>query len=123
MPNTQPVPRAQQPRHPDDFEIIADTSKPTKADENIAALQSRLQSEIDGRKEERFGWGLAFAIVLDALIFHHTSWPVTIFLGLLQLIFLAYFATLCGVDRVIVPFDRLFNKLLALLPGKDNDKP
>lgn len=63
-------------RHPDDFEIITETSKPTKADENIAALQSRLQSEVDGRREERFAWALALTIALDALILQHTPWAL-----------------------------------------------
>lgn len=106
-------------RHPDDFEIITETSKPTKADENIAALQSRLQSEVDGRREERFAWALALTIALDALILQHTPWALTIFLGLLELIFLGYIASLCGVDRVIVPLEQLFNKMLSILPGKE----
>ena len=83
-------------------------------------LQSRLQAEIDGRKEERFTLVFALAIALSALILPHMPWALAVFLCLLELILLAHFATICGVDRVIVPFERMFNRMLGWLPGKDD---
>jgi len=106
-------------QHPDDFEIIAGSSKPTKADENIAELQSRLQAEVDGRKEERFTLVFALAIALSALILPHMPWAVTVSLCLLELILLGHFATVCGVQSVIMPFERMFNRMIGWAPGKD----
>ncbi|MCA1510257.1 hypothetical protein [Bradyrhizobium sp. NBAIM01] len=66
---------------------------------------------------------LALTIVLDALVIQHTPWASTIFIGLLEVVLLCYVASLCGVESVIVPLERLLNKLLSLLPGKDGEKP
>ncbi|WBL75583.1 hypothetical protein I3J27_21355 [Bradyrhizobium xenonodulans] len=59
---------------------------------------------------------------MDALVFQHTPWAVTVFLALLTLIFLLYFARQCGVDWVIVPLEQLYNRMLGGVPGKDGHK-
>ena len=65
---------------------------------------------------------MALIIALNALVLQHTPWATTIFIGLLELILLIYVASLCGVERVVVPLEQMFNKLLSLLPGgKDGD--
>lgn len=84
----------------------------TRKDESAAILESRLQAEIDGRKEERFYWISFVALLLDALVLPNIGfWGIPIFL--VQLVTLIGLAGWLGVDRAVLLLHRIFDKYVA----------
>lgn len=90
-----------------------ENTRVTPLDQTAAALEQRLQHEIDLRKEERFFWIAFTSLLLDGLMFKFLEfsllcWPMFI----LQLVLLIGVAGWLGVDRVVVVLERLLNKYL-----------
>ena len=84
-----------------------------KRDEDIAFLQTDLESERDARKEERFYWCFAITVSIDMAAFQHLGFIAIIAIFILQLILLVGLARLFGVETVVV----LIEKVLSELPG------
>ena len=110
-PSTTPV----QPR-PDDFTAIAGAARPTKIDESAATLERLLQRETDQRREERFIWIFVVTMLVDVIAFERLGASI-IFLFLLELIFLAFVGKWLGVEAIVVPIERLFDRVMRSLPG------
>ena len=116
LPNTTPAP----PRLPDDFTAIAGTARPTKIEESSATLERLLQREIDQRREERFIWIFVVTMLIDVIAFERLGTSI-IPLFLLELIFLAFVGKWLGVEAVVLPLERLFDRVMRSLPGEGDD--
>lgn len=77
-------------------------SGPVVLSGNIAELETSLEQEREGRKEERFYWVLACCILVDPLIFNvmNGGWGFAPLL-LLQIIMLIGLAKRLGVDWAV----------------------
>ena len=94
-----------------DFLQIERTSVPTKLDDTAAELERQLQYEKDHRKEERFLWLFAVVLLMDIITFPLITWS-SIFIALLELIFLMVAAKWLGVDWAVVLIERVFDKYI-----------
>lgn len=92
-----------------DLTRLSATSPATKYDELVATLEGQLQSEIEDRKEERFIWIFALTILADVIILPIISWA-TVFIFILQVVFLIAVARWLGVDSVVVILERIANR-------------
>jgi len=87
----------------------------------VAALEYRLESEQSNRKIERFFWILAVTGLCDALVFKFEDAAVAnIFIGALSLILVIGCARWLEVPWVHIYLDRLFNRLIAPAPNRDD---
>jgi len=78
-------------------------------------LAGQLQSEQDGRKEDRFMFTLGLVVLADALIFTHMgNWGGPVVIGVIELFGLLIFARRCGVEEVQLWIDKVLN---AVKPG------
>jgi hypothetical protein len=99
----------------DVFAEMALRTQVTKTDESVAELESELQREKDGRREERFYMVALSSVLLDGIMFPHISAVGIIFIGAVQLVCLIGLARFLGVDTVVVLFERLLAQMR--LPG------
>jgi hypothetical protein len=120
MPTSSPNTTSVQPRRPDDFTAISETVRPTKVDESAAALERLLQREADHRREERFAWIFVVTMLVDVIAFERLG-TSSIFLFLLEVIFLGFMGKWLGVEVVVLPLERLFDRAMRWFPGS-NDK-
>lgn len=102
------------PRHSDDIgQVFAAISKNQiiePKDRDIERLQYELQSEKDGRKEERFVFILLLVIIFDTWTFStFETWSAPLAIFLLQAIFLIVLAKRLGVDEAHVLLDRVLH--------------
>lgn len=83
-----------------------------KIDDTAAALESKLQCEIDARREERFYWICAITIPLNVIFYKFMdSFFAFISLFLLQIIILIGLAGWLGVDHIAVLLERFFHSV------------
>lgn len=95
-----------------------DAIPPLPVDESAAALEQRLQKEIDGRSEDKF-YFIAFGVILiDAIIFKDQSWVSIVCIFLLELIVLLGLAKRLGNEHVSILLEILFHRVCRLL-GKE----
>jgi len=108
LPSTTP---ATQPNN--DLDNLDRTGVPSRLDETAAALELRLQREVDARKEERFYWICGLTILADVIFFKFLestfAWSVIVTIELPILIGLAGWL---GVDHVAVFLEKVFHKYL-----------
>jgi hypothetical protein len=90
-------------------------------DESAATLERLLQRETDLRREERFVWVFVVTMLLDVLSFERLGTSI-IPLFLLELIFLAFMGKWLGVEAVVLPLERLFDRVMRSLPGGGEPK-
>lgn len=84
--------------------------------ENISRLEYDLESERDGRREERFIWICALVVAFDAIIVPQVGFAFTgIFL--FEIVVLVFLAEHLGVDRAV----QLMSWLAARLARKTDD--
>lgn len=99
----------------------ADALPPLPVDESAAALETRLQREMDGRQEDRF-WAFAIgAILLDMAVFQHLSWIAIICIFLLEIVVLLGLAKRLGNEHATILLDYLFHQFcerIGLWPPK-----
>jgi len=119
-PTSSPSTGSVQPRSRDDFEAIAGKTPPTKIDESAATLERLLQRETDLRREERFVWIFVVTMLIDVIAFERLGTSI-IFLFLLELIFLAFVGKWLGVEAIVLPLERLFDRVMRSLPGNGSD--
>ncbi|MDA8232281.1 MAG: hypothetical protein M0006_13160 [Magnetospirillum sp.] len=82
----------------------------TKLDDTAAILERQLQAEKESRKEERFFWIFAIALVMDVVLFNGIEkWQAILAIFLLEIVFLIGLAGWLGVDHVAVWLARLFH--------------
>lgn len=96
-----------------------DNSKTSELAQAAATLESRLQSQIDSSKKERFFWIFALSLLADPLIYK--LFDGSIWFGvalLLQVVFLIGMADHLGVEKVAIPLQLVFDRLLAHLGKK-----
>jgi hypothetical protein len=87
--------------------------------EAAAVLESRLQNQIDSSKKERFFWIFAVTILSDPLVYKLFDGSVWFIIPIiLQVVFLIGMADHLGVERVAVPLQLLFDRLLSRLGKK-----
>jgi hypothetical protein len=96
----------------------ADALPPLPVDESAAALEARLQKELDGRQEDRFYAFFAGTILIDMAMFQHLPWIGTICIFILEIIFLTGLAKRLGNEFVTILLSRLFHRALSWI-GKD----
>lgn len=96
-------------RKNNDLTRLSASTPTTKYDELVARLEGRLQFEIEDRNEERFIWIFLVTILADAIILPIISWA-TIFIFILQVVFLIAVARWLGVDSVVVLLERIANR-------------
>lgn len=82
-----------------------------------------MQREADLRREERFVWIFAVTMLADVMAFEHLNVASAIPLFLLELIFLGFVGRWLGVEAVVLPLERLFDRLMRSLPGSHEDDP
>lgn len=99
-----------------DFEQLgASYGEPSPQSEQIAQLESRLQSEIDNRNEERFVAALIAIILLDIGVFDGMeSWAGPISILVLELFLLIVLAQKCGLDVVELWIDKVLGSLKGM---------
>jgi hypothetical protein len=100
-----------------------DAVPPLPVDESAAALELRLQRELDGRRQDKF-YGIAIGTVLiDMAVFQHLSWIGIVCIFLLELVILTGLARQFGNEHITILLDYLFHKLLERIGlgsgGKD----
>jgi hypothetical protein len=89
-------------------------------DESAATLERLLQRETDLRREERFAWIFVVTMLIDVIAFERLGASI-IMLFLLELIFLGFMGKWLGVEAVILPLERLFDRVMRSLPaGAEN---
>jgi hypothetical protein len=92
------------------FSRGADASPPLPVDESAAALEQRLQKEMDGRQEDRF-YAIAIGTVLiDMAVFQHLSWVGVVCIFLLELVILLGLAKRFGSEHVTILLEYLFHQ-------------
>jgi hypothetical protein len=89
-------------------------------DESAATLERLLQRETDLRREERFVWIFVATMLVDIIAFERLG-TTSIPLFLLELIFLAFVGKWLGVEVVVLPLERLFDRVMRYLPGGGDD--
>jgi hypothetical protein len=89
-------------------------------DESAATLERLLQRETDLRREERFVWIFVVTMLIDVIAFERLGTSI-IFLFLLELIFLAFVGKWLGVEAIVLPLERLFDRVMRSLPGGRDD--
>ena len=80
-----------------------------------------MQRESDLRREERFIWIFVVTMLLDVIAFERLGTSI-IPLFLLELIFLAFIGKWLGVEAVVLPLERLFERVMRSLPGAGDPK-
>lgn len=96
------------------YEILnrgSDAAASQPVDESAAALESRLQKELDGRQEDRFYGLLIGTVLLDIIAFEHLPWVGIICVFLLQLVILLAIARRLGSEHITILLDYLFYQL------------
>lgn len=88
-----------------------DAVPPLPVDESAAALEQRLQKEIDGRNEDRFyAFGIG-TILLDMAMFPHLPIVGILCVFVLEIVILLGLARRLGNEHVTILLDYLFHKL------------
>ena len=88
----------------------ADAVPPLPVDESAAALELRLQKEMDGRQEDKFYAIAIGAVLLDTAVFQHLSWIGIVCIFLLQIVVLLGLAKRLGNEFVTILLTQLFHK-------------
>jgi|SRR5882724_4284525 len=94
-------------------EVIArgvDALPPLPVDESAAALELRLQQEIDGRQQDKFYSIAIGTVLLDMAVFEHIPWIGIVCIFLLELVILLGLAKRFGNEHVTILLDYLFHK-------------
>lgn len=103
-PNSPPAPAQAQPEVTDAFDVPAPVEHDGsgKLADNIARLETDLDAERDGRKEERFYWICLSAFLLDPLVYRGVdNFPAFIIIFMFQLVVLIGLAHKLGVDWAV----------------------
>lgn len=88
-----------------------DSAPPLPVDESAAALEARLQGEMDGRQEDRF-YSIAIGTVLiDMAVFQHMPWIGIVCIFLLEIVILLGLAKRLGSEHVTLLLDYLFHQI------------
>lgn len=99
---------SQDPKTPD---LFLEDDEPSKKDELIESLQSSLQHEVDGRREERWIWLVALMIMFDAFTFRHMeTWSGPIMIGLIQLLVVIALGRRWQMDHIWTLTEKLADK-------------
>jgi hypothetical protein len=108
------------PESPPSVYTKLDQEKGTELEAATAALEARLQHEIDSRRHERFFWIFGASLLADPIVYNMMggSW-MFLFFFLLQVVFLIGMASYHGVERVVILLELIFNQLHTHL-GKKN---
>lgn len=81
-----------------------------KLSDNIARLETDLDAQIDGRKEERFYWIAFVAFLIDPMIYRACeSFPTFLLIFMFQLVILAGVAKELGVDWAVTSIGGLLH--------------
>lgn len=80
-----------------------------------------MQRESDLRREERFAWIFVATMLVDVIAFERLGTSI-VPLFLLELIFLGYMGKWLGVEAVVLPLERLFDRVMRSLPGGGEPK-
>jgi len=86
----------------------ADASPPLPVDESAAALELRLQKEMDGRQEDKFWAFFIGTILLDMAMFQHLPWIGIICVFLLELVGLLGLAKRFGNEFATILLAHLY---------------
>jgi len=92
-----------------------------KKSADLAQLESKLETERDGRKEERFFWIFVLIIVLDMGAFQRLGIWQAILIFLLELPALILLANHLGVDIAVNLLNWLLRKFMDKLPNLRNE--
>lgn len=91
--------------------IDLDSTKESKKDEVISALQEDLNNEIDARKEERFVWFLSVMMLFDVFTFvEMKTWGGPIAIGFIQLVVLVVLGRKWQVDEIWKLTEKVLDK-------------
>ena len=89
----------------------ADASPPLPVDESAAALELRLQKEMDGRQEDKFYSIAIGAVLIDMAVFQHLPWVGIISIFLLEIVILLGLAKRFGSEHVTILLNYLFYQI------------
>lgn len=82
--------------------------KADSRDQQIAELQTKLDAQIDARKEDSFLWILGVLALVDTVTLGAMdNWSAPIVIGLIQLVGVTVLADRLGIDTVAPLIDRL----------------
>jgi hypothetical protein len=88
-------------------------------DEQITALEDRVQELNNDRYEERFVWILVVLMLFDALVFSNMeNWTGPIVIGVIELVAIIVVADRCKVDTAAPLIDKITGAL-GRATGKD----
>lgn len=107
--------------NPNDNDKIFDVligEEPSKKDQQIAELQSQLEAERDGRKEDRFVGIVCIVLLLDVVFFSvMETFGGPIALLVLQLLILIPLAKRMGMEEIA----EILSRVLHRMAGKTTD--
>lgn len=109
--NTTSEPPKPPPEKVKDLDRISKTSPVTPVDRSAANLERLYHAERDGRKGDQFYFTLAITVLVNGYIAPVVGYAFVL-LFLLQVAALLGLAKRLEVSTIIVPFDRIFNRLL-----------
>lgn len=96
------------------------SQKATARDQQIAELENDVQSEKDGRQEDRFIALLLVVLAIDLYFFPDMkSWGGSVSILVIELFILVIAANRMGVDVIVTWLDKLLN---AVSPSRNGDK-
>ncbi|MEJ6849531.1 hypothetical protein V3589_25380 [Sinorhizobium fredii] len=94
------------------------TSEPSKKDQQIDELQTQLEAERDGRKEDRFAGIVCLVLLLDVVFFSvMPTFGGPLALLVLELLILIPLARRMGMEEIA----EILNRVLHRMAGKTSD--
>jgi hypothetical protein len=88
--------------------------------EALAALEKRLQRQLDGRKEERFCWIVVVVALFDVVLLRGTENAVAAgVVATLEILLLFVLARRLGVNDVVQLLDRLLHQVTKVEKEED----
>src|SRR5690242_17268962 len=98
----------------------ADATPPLPVDESAAALETRLQKEIDGRQDDKFWAFFIGTILIDIATFQHMPWVGIVCVFLLELVGLLGLAKRYGNEFATIMLAHIFQHFFEWIK-KDKD--
>lgn len=89
-------------------------------DLQIAKIEDDLQGERDSRNRERFYWVFGIIVLLDVIAFRDMSAIGTVFVFVLEIVFLTVMGRNCGFHDIYTLTQNLLDRLnVKFTPPKD----
>ena len=91
--------------------LLSPSDEPSRKDELIESLQSKLQDETDSRKEERFIWLVVVILMFDAFTFANMqTWTGPLMIGFVQLVIVIVLGRRWQMDEIWTLTTRVIEK-------------